>query len=105
MPEAAISTQQSEAEYMPAGSALTLGQDQILSGKQVEVWSGSTTKRWRESWLDLVLGELRELLTLAPGWDSYGGAALDAKVAASAIDILNVLAREQKPRPRLVPTS
>lgn len=104
MPDA-ISAQQSERERILAKPALTLGPGEVLSGKQVVIWSSPATTQWPEPWLGSVLGELRDLLTLTQGWDSYGGAAVDGEVAANVISILNVLAREQQPRPTLVPTS
>src|SRR2546422_6457873 len=106
MPDGAVSIQLSDAEHTPAGSPLTLGRDQTLSGKQVDVWHGLDVRpiRRTESWLGSVLGELRDLLSLAAGWDSYGAAAIDADLAPLVNSVLGWLAREQQPRPSLVPT-
>ena len=53
----------------------------------------------------MVHAELRDLLALAPNWDSYGAPVIDAAVAKKVAVILNVLAQEGQPRPGLVPTS
>jgi hypothetical protein len=105
MPEAAVSTQQSEAEYMLLGSALTLESDHVLSGKQIDVVPGFPRERPPRAWLGPVLDELQELLSLPEDWDSYGSARIDAHIARYVGRLLGVLARAETARPALVPTS
>jgi hypothetical protein len=105
MPEAAVSTQQSDAEYLPIGSALTLEPDHILSGKQVDVVQRLPCEGRPEPWLPAALDELQDLLSLPEGWDSYGSARIDDRVARHVKRLLEVLAWGQIARPALVPTS
>jgi hypothetical protein len=105
MPETAISTQQSEAEYVNLGSALTLEPEDLLFGTQIDVLEAFPRKRPPGAWLREALTELGELIRLPYNWDSHGSSPIDDRVRRHAIRLLEVLARAQTARPSLAPTS
>lgn len=100
---------QSERERFATGHAWTVGRDETLSARQIITWSmlesGSYAAWTPESWLADALRDLRDVFALPPGWDSYGAPAIDPDAAAVAREVLRLLAEENAPRPRVVPTS
>lgn len=58
------------------------------------------------SWLRSVVELVAELLSLAPGWDSYGAAQVSLRAAQSAIQLVLRLSNENGVEPpAIVPTS
>jgi hypothetical protein len=56
------------------------------------------------AWLEATLESLERLLTLLPGWDSYGAKAVDPVCAWAAWHLLTAVLREDSPAPAMVPT-
>jgi hypothetical protein len=98
---------QSESERSRAGEAWTVGRDETLSQHQVVLWSvgGPQVSAGPAPWIRAAERRLEQLLTLPPGWDSYGGSPISRDVASRVIRILEGLAKAQTPQPQLVPLS
>lgn len=102
---AARATRQSDRECLAPARAATLGRDETLAERHVVIWSVlDPACPDEEPWLDEAVEELRGLLRLPPGWDSYASAPIDAGVASNVMHLLKLLVRERAPRPTLVPT-
>lgn len=61
-------------------------------------------KRLPPAWLEATNESLRELLALAPNWDSYGAAAVRAESVMASVDLLRAMVQEDTPAPNVVPT-
>ncbi|MGH9893856.1 MAG: hypothetical protein ACREA0_18100, partial [bacterium] len=100
---------QSDSERSTGGQAWTVGRDETLSQQHVVLWSLLDPNESGASspapWIGPAERRLEQLLTLEPGWDSYGGLPIDRQVASRVANVLHVLARAQAPQPQLVPLS
>lgn len=56
-------------------------------------------------WVERVMDQVRDLSTLKPGWDTYQGAPVKARVLESALTILSGIMPPSAPAPELVPTA
>jgi len=57
------------------------------------------------AWLEPVIGALRELLRLPPGWNSYQAQPVAAEAAVAALELLRDTMPDALPGPAIVPTA
>jgi len=56
-------------------------------------------------WIEPTIRSLGDLLRLPPDWDSYGGAPVDPRCVAAALNFALETLGDQTPAPAVVPTS
>jgi hypothetical protein len=99
---------QSDSERSAGARAWTVGRDETLSQRTV-MWSllaqGDSLSADPAPWIASAEARLEQLLTLEPGWDSYGGRPIARETASRVVGLLRSLARAHSPEPYLVPLS
>jgi hypothetical protein len=113
--ETRVRRQLTDEDWQDSNTTTTLSDGAILTevppglrelrfpfdGGELVVVVGTDLPRWVEQ----TVQSLGKLLELGPDWDTYGGAPVDPRCVAAALDLARRTFRSDTPSPSVVPTS
>lgn len=70
-----------------------------------ELLSSTTSSAPYPRWVEGVIRQIREIVKLQEGWDSYGARRVSPEAVDSVVDLLFSIMRTDTPEPDIVPTA